>query len=377
MPSRDESSILLSQFLGTNLLIDETKLGPAYLRRTQNWIPGEAFRLEKRPGTTTHPGGLLPAGVTRIHALFATAYSTNRYLYAVAANAGVDTLYVSTNDGAWAAVTSGTFTSDAETYGFEQLHDAVYVSNGIDVPKKIDLATAPTTAVDLAAVASFTDGSAAASLVADVGASILSGTYAYAWGIFDHTAGLWVERGQTRTITKRSVADEAIRFPIVTGFASNGGVLSSQYRAHLFVAPVSLPIEFAKDQTPEGLQSGNTDLRQIILDGLPLPLRGAVRRGTALRAYYGRLVLGGDTTSPRAVWCTQTLDPGLEQAIFNAGLFFPHNGRLPRTPANVTGVAVASPGERASAALDGPLVVTTLSRTFLNHGDFLDDPSQD
>lgn len=375
MPAPQDRELLLSRFLGTNLLVDSTTLGPEYLRRTQNWIPGESLRLEKRPGTTTHPGGTLGAGVTRIHALFATSRGSTRYLYAVVANAGTDTLLLSTNDGAWAAVTSGTFTSDSETYAFEQLHGIVYVSNGIDVPKKIDLATDPTTAINLAPVAAFTDGSAAASVTADVGASLLTGTYAYRWGIFDHTDGVWLEIGQTREITLRVTGDQSISFPIPTGFATNAGALSSRYRAHLFVSPVNWPIELAYDQTPEGIQATATVLRQIVIGGQPVPLRNAVRRGQALRAYFGRLLLAVDTTNPDSVWATHVLAPGREQALFNEGEFFAEDGRLPRTPNDVTGIAVASTGERGSAALQGPLVVTTLSRTFLWSGDIQDDPN--
>lgn len=375
MPHRGEQELILSRFDGTNLLVDAAYLGPTYLRRAQNWIPGEAYRLEKRPGTTTHPGGVVAAGVTRVHALFATAYGANRYLYAVGNNAGTDTLYVSTNDGAFAALTTGTFASLAENYAFEQLHDVVYVSNGIDVPKRIPLSTAPTTSTDLTAIVSFTDGSAAPTLVADTGASLLTGTYAYSWCIFDHTAGIFLERGQTREISKLAAADQAISFPLPTGFATNGGALSSRYRAHLFLSPVNWPVELGHDQTPEGVQAGATVLRQIIMDGMPVPLRNAVRRGQTMRAYYGRLVLAVDTTSPQAAWCTATLAPGREQAYFNAGEFFPHNGRLPRTPLDVTALGVASVGERGSSAVQGVLVETTLSRTFILTGDILDDPS--
>lgn len=375
MPSREtERELILNRFDGTNLLVDSAYLGPTYLRRAQNWIPGETYRLEKRPGTITHPGGVVAAGVTRIHALFATKFTATRYLYAVGANAGVDTLYVSTNDGAWAAVTSGTFASDSEIYAFERLHDTVYVSNGIDVPKKIML-SGPTTATDLVVIASFTDSSAAAGLTADTGASILTGTYAYCWAIFDHTAGVYLERSQTREISKLAGADQSISFPAPAGFATNGGLLSSQFRGHLFVSPVNYPVEFGHDHTPEGVQSGASVLRAIIADGPPTPLRGAVRRGQTLRAYFGRLILGVDTTSTRAVWATHVLAPGLEQALFNAGEFFPANGRLPRPPDDVTAVGVAATGERGSDALRGPLIVTTLSRTFLFSGDILDDPS--
>lgn len=372
MPSRDEAELHLDRFEGTNLLLDSTLLGPAYLRRSENWIPGETFRLEKRPGATQHPAGeILTASAVK--ALFAASRGTSRYLYAVATFAGTDTLVVSTNDGAWATVTSGTFTTASTTYGIEQLGDIVYVSNGTDVPKKIDLSSSATTATNLTAITSFTDGSAAPTPTTDAGATLLTGTYAYCWAIFDHTSGVYVERGQTREITLRQTTDQSLSFPIPTGFASNGGALSSRYRGHLFVAPVNFPVEFAHDQTPEGIQATATILRQLVIDGPVVPLRNAVRRGASLRSYFGRLILAGDTTNTTSVWATATLSPGLEQTLFNAGEFFPANGRLPRTPNPVTAIGVAATGERGRE-LAGPLVVCTLSRTFLYTGDVLDDP---
>lgn len=372
MPARSPSTTIgLRRFEGTNILIDSTYLGPSYLRRSQNWVPGETFRLEKRWGTADYGGGDLPIGVTQVHVLRSAEAGGDNLFFAVAANAGVDTIYVSVANAAWTPVSgSATFASVGTRYDIEVVNGFAYVGNGIDPIKRIDLMTL--TAVDLLAIAPFTDGSAAATLVADSGSQILTGTYSYCWCIFDGLNKIWVERSQTREVTKRSAADEAISFPFPTGMVSP--IVPGVITAHLFVSPVDYPIEFAHDQTTVGLDSGTTVLRTVIADGPPVPLRGPARVGSIMRAYYGRLVIAGDEGTPEAVWCTSTLAPGNEQAIFDAGVFWPHNGRLPRAPEPVTGIGLVGPGERESS-VQSPLVVMTLTRTYLWYGDILDDPS--
>jgi hypothetical protein len=392
MPDRGEQEFVLSRFDGTNLLIDSAYLGPTYLRRSQNWFPGDSYRLEKRPGTAPYNAGALPGTVTRVHALFAPSYPDTHYLFCVAANAGTDTIYYSIDDAAWVAVTGGTFPSDSETYGMEQLNEFLYVANGIDPPIRIAL-NLPGTGTTLVQLVDFGDtngGPAPPSVyvtVADTGSSIISGTYAFAWCIYDHNTGTYKERGvhvasadpslnlAPLEITVSGTGDRAIVFPIPVDQATNGGVLSARYRAHLFVAPVNYPIEFAHDQTPAGLYGvAAYTMRQLTTDGPPIPLHNSVRTGQALRAYLGRLILGVDTTRRQSVWCSQTIAPGLEQIYYDSGQFFPHNGRLPRPSTDVTAIGLAAVGERGRE-LQGPLVVTTLSQTYLFSGDFLDDPN--
>jgi len=57
VPSPDERSIVLRRFDGTNILVDSAYLGPTYLRASQNWVPGDTFRLTKRPGSLAYAAG--------------------------------------------------------------------------------------------------------------------------------------------------------------------------------------------------------------------------------------------------------------------------------------------------------------------------------
>lgn len=374
MPSPTDRSILLRRFDGVNLLVDQAYLGPTYLRAAQNFIPGETFRLQKTPGARTY-GGIGMEGVAA--RLMVRAYSgANRYLYTVvygfsSPSPTFDQLWVSINDAVFVRVANSAggdadFTTTGGRFGGVVLNGVFYVGNGVDPIFSVPIGGSATA---LAAITAFTDGSAAPTVAADAGAQILTGTYAYAWCIFDHTASVWKERGDTREITNRAAADNSISFPPPSGFAINAGALSTRYRAHLFIAPINLPVEFGHDHTPEGVQAGATVIRAIIADGPPLPLRGVARTGHMLRGHRGRLIVAEGT----AVWATTYLVPGLEQSLFNAGVFFPTNARLPRTPGNVTGIGLAATGEAADPA--AVLVVCTLSETFLFYGDFFDDPS--
>lgn len=357
------------RFEGTNILIDSTYLGPSYLRRSQNWVPGETFRLEKRTGTAAYGGGDLPGTVTQTHLIRSAEVAGDALFFAVARDGASDTVFVSVNNAAWGTVNgSSMFTTQATRYDMEIVNQFAFVGNGIDPIKRIDLSTL--TAVNLLVIAAFTDGSADATLVDDPGSQILTGTYAYCWCIFDVPGKIWVQRSQTREVTKRQITDQAITFPFPTGM----GPLGATLKAHLFVAPVDYPIEFAHDQTTAGATIGDTTLRTVVADGPPVPLRGAARTGSIMRTYYGRLVIAGDQNATDAVWCSSTLAPGNEQPLFDAGIFWPHNGRLPRAPEAVTGLGLAGPGERESS-VQSPLIVLTLTRTYLWYGDVLDDPS--
>src|SRR6267142_5058743 len=345
MPSLEEESIVLRRFDGTNILLDSAYLGPTYLRVSQNWIPGDTFRLTKRPGA---PLLFSLTGTSRVQKLlrcYNTA-GTNRYLYLVltplvAGVDQVDELWVSVNDAAPVHVTftaggNVLFTQVQGTYDLLVFNGIVYCGNGVDPIVSVPVGG---TATNLLAVTAFTDTEAAPTLNADTGSQILSGTYAYAWCIFDHTNNIWVERGTTQNITVRATGDQSISFPLPTGMvvlasppypsAWNPATLSAQFRAHLFEAPINLPIEFAHDQTPEGVTAAATVLRAIVADGPPLPLRGVARTGNIFRDHLGRLLIAGDQAERRAVWGSYLLVPGNEQAVFNASLFWPVNARLP------------------------------------------------
>lgn len=374
MPSNAEKEIVLRRFDGVNLLVDQAHLGPTYLRAAANWIPGETYRLTKTPGNLPYGGGNI-GGVVIVKKMIRVYLSGSRYLYAVVdAQTGGDQLWFSTNDGPWTQVQlsgggNATFATSGGTYDIEEMNGVLYAGNGVDAIYSIPIGS---TATALSTITAFTDGSAAATTAADPGAQILTGTYAYAWAIFDHTAQRWLERGQTRNVTVSVVGDVAINVPTPTGFTSNGGTLSSQFRAHLFVAPINLPVEFGHDQSPEGKSAaGTVTLRVLTADGPPLPLRGAARTGRIFRGHRGRLWLAGDQANKDAVWATERVVPGLEQAIFNAGVFFPFNARTPRIHEDVTAIGLAATGRDDP---ESPMIICGLTSTWLFYGDILDDP---
>lgn len=382
MPSNEtERAIVLRRFDGVNQLVDQAFLGPSYLAAAENFMPGLTYRLEKVPGNAAYIAGQVPDAnrvlkMTRVYSTTGT-----RYLYAVVEPLFApdpDQLWFTTDDNAWERVQLSTggdadFTERGAIYDFEMLNGIVYVGNGIDPIYAIPVGEEATPLAAIAALAS--EGGGGATVVADPGSQILCGTYAYAWAIFDENAGIWAARGQTRTVTTSSTGDQSIEFatPTWTG-APNSGTISAAYTAHLFVAPINLPIEFAHDQTPGGLDAAGTQvIRALTADGPPLPLRGVARTGRIFRAHFSRLWIAGDQVNLTSVWATYPVSPGLEQAVFNAGIFFPYNARLPRTFSTITALGVAATGRDSP---DAPIIVTTLTDTYLNFGDILDDPSQ-
>jgi len=385
MPSPNEKEIVLRKFDGVVLLVDLAFLGPSYLRSSQNWIPGETYRLTKAPGNTAYPGGNI-AGQDRVLKLIRAYSGANRYLYAVTdpTAVGGDQLWVSINDAAWVRVAlsgggDADFAGSSQVYDMEVLNGILYVGNGVDPIFSIPVGG---TATALTTIASFTDGSAAPTpqtqtlnfAPEDTHEEIIPGTYSYTWAIFNHTTDRWIERGQTREFTLNDNTNNALQFPAPTGMAN---ALSATIRAHLFVAPINLPIEFGHDQNPEGVGTTGAmaplNLRTITTDGHPLPLRGVARTGRIMRGHLSRLWISGDQAATTAVWATYTLVPGLEQDIFNAGVFFPVNARLPRTFADVTAIGLASTGSDTGPEV--PMVVCSLSDTYLFYGDILDDPN--
>jgi hypothetical protein len=365
-----ESSVL-RRFAGVNQQIEPVFLGPNYLLEARNWIPDTTFLLTKRPGSAAYYAFTSPVLTTT--GMIRTYNASSRYLYGYGRDAAAavdDRVWLVVDDVTPTAVTNGTFTGRKGATGrLIQYGTSIYAGNGVDPIKRIPIAG---TAVDLGTVASFTDGSAAATVATDTGSSILTGTYSYAWCIYDHTNKVWLERGTTREITVRTSTDTNLSFPIPTGFATNAGALSSRYKAHLFISPVNYPVEFGHDHTTEGITASATIIRQILADGPAIPLRGVARTGSVFAVHRSRLWVTGEVANPTRVYATSVIIPGLEQAIFDAGLFFPANAVL-TMPDNVTGLGIASVSENDDP--QSPMAIFTLTRTFLFQGDILDDPS--
>src|SRR4030095_1330373 len=99
-----------------------------------------------------------------------------------------------------------------------------------------------------------------------------------------------------------------------------------------------------------------------------------VRRGAHLVAHRGRLWgAGGLDATARRAGATTFLVPGLEQALYEQGLFFPAAAVTPDLGAPVTGFAVATLTS-TNRSPTSPLALFTATSTWLFFGDPLDDP---
>ena len=371
MPSDIERSLSLRRFSGVNRLIDSAFLRGDELFQSDNWVPDKSFLLRKRFGTVTH---LTPASVTSAAKALLRVYrntSSQRLLYIVASVSGTDTLLVSTNDGAFASVTAGTFTTPSTRYGITIFNRRLYVSNDTDSIKVVDIETDPTTATALDDLVAFTDTSTPALTVATGQKELVAGTHAYTWGVYDTATRVWSRRSQSRTVQ----VDQQQRVLTFTAPAGGDYTLSGTERFHLFVAPVNLPHEFGHDQTPAGLANAATFvLNEVSTNGVPTPTPNAVKRkGRILVVHRSRLWITGDVSDPRQVATTNVLVPGLESALFNQGEFFPLGAEL-NMPDSVTGLGVVTTGGTSENPAS-PIAIFTRTKSYLFFGDIVDDPT--
>jgi hypothetical protein len=94
-----------------------------------------------------------------------------------------------------------------------------------------------------------------------------------------------------------------------------------------------------------------------------------------LIAHRGRLWgAGGLDETARRAWATNVLVPGLEQSLFEQGLFFPAGAVTPDLGGPVTAFAVATLSS-TNRSPTSPLALFTETSTWLYFGDPLDDPS--
>jgi len=377
MPSDVERSVALRRFSGVNRQVDSAFLGGDELLRADNFVPGKNFLIRKRFGNANF---LTNASATGAGKALLRVYAANgdRLLYQVAqaSGPGSDTVYLSTNDAAFAAITTAsTFTTVSTIYGITQFNRKVYIGNDTDPVKVIDIDSGPSTATDLAALASFTDNSDAPDVTA-AGASqvpLVTGTYAFAWARYDSVLKRWTGRATARTFTL-TAQNSVITFNGITT------ALGANELYHLFVAPVNLPVEFAHDHTPQGIAAAATTatdvfvLNEVTTSSVPLPTSNAVlRRGNILVAHRGRLWLAGSSADRRLVAATNVIVPGTESALFDQGEFFPVNavGKLVDV---VTGMGVGTTGATRDSPV-APMVMFTRTKTFMFFGDIVDDPS--
>jgi len=384
MPSDAEIPVLLRKFDGVDIATDAAFIGPSFLQSSQNWIPDPTYLLTKRPGATLYRDLATDIGGTWSGIFGIKHVGSSDILYIVAKpSATPEAIYSSTSGGAFAAVASGAFTTSiAAPYGMATLGGNLYVGNGTDPIKQIPFAGAAT---NLIALPEFTDTTAAPGVTAktqDSDSNLQSGLYTYRWGVYDSVLKKWTQIGKRttgpNTFTLSGSEVGAITF---TSPAAGDYTLGANELFHLFIAPVNLPIEFAHDHSPDGVaQATARVITRIRIDSDPVPQRGTTRTGRFLVPHRGRLWISGDntsTTSKSFVYATSVIVPGLEQAIFDRGIFFPHNAAFSVSPNDgepIRGIAVAS----ASLTYDNPaspLLIFKDTSTWAWFGDIQDDDS--
>jgi hypothetical protein len=374
MPGADdrEHKIPVRRFTGTMVTLDPAFTPLGFLFYCSNWVPSLTYVLSKRYGSASWQ--TLPGSVGYVDRLcYNLGSDGHRYLFAMAIMAsGGDTLFVSVDDGAFAAVANGTFASQGMRYGIAANGDTVYVGNDTDPLKYVHLGD---TAVDVVQLALATDTGQAAACVSDPNSNIIAGTYAYRWGVFDNTASRWVALGNVRNVTTPSGSRVHLEFT-----PPSGGLAAGQ-TWHLFVAGVDQMIEGAHDQLPNGVAAGTAPIFSLYddptVDTTAVPIPSTVKRhGSNLVAHRGCIYgAGGVGAEANRVWCTSVLVPGLEQSVRDQGLFFPAQALTRDLGDGVTGLAVV-PQTSAVAVPTAPLAIFTPFSTWMWQGDLSgDDPT--
>lgn len=364
-----ELPIPVRRFQGTMLAIDPAFAPLGWLTHCENWVPDLSLVVSKRRGSAAWQRFPQTGRVDPLS--YCTSIAGDRYLYAVVN----DQLYVSVNDAPMAPVTNGVFSAGPTEdlrYGIAVVADTLYVGNDVDPIKQIPLGGAAT---DLVPLALLDDTGQAATAISDELARVLAGSYSYRWATFHHPSSRWTKLGPVRTVTTGGSGRQRI------GFRAPSVALATGERYHLFLAGVDQEIEGAHDQTPDGL-GASTGADQFALwddpaiesASVPTPST-VVRRGAHLVAHRGRLWgAGGLDATCRRVWATNVLVPGLEQTLYEQGLFFPAGAVTPDLGGPVTALAVATLTS-TNRSPTSPLGLFTETGTWLYFGDPLDDPS--
>jgi len=369
-----EPPIPVRRFQGTMLAIDPAFVPLGFLARCNNWLPDPTYVLTKRLGSTvwqTFPGG------TRIDPLiYTTGSDGHRYLYAVAAPASGDTggsqIYVSIDDAPFAAVSNGKFATAAPRHGAAAIGDNIFFGNDSDPIKQVPLGAA---AIDLVQLGVANDTGATATFVDDPNSNLIAGTYSYRWGTYNQSTLRWTGLATTKMIATPATSRARLVFR-----APTGGLAANELW-HLFVAGADQMIEGAHDQTPNGLPV-STGADQFALyddpsiDGDPVPIPSTVtRRGSHLVGHRGCLWgAGGVGSAKQRAWSSSVIVPGLEQTIFNQGVFFPATALTRDLNDPVTALAVI-PQSSGSMQPTAPLAIFTAVQTWLFQGDMVGDAS--
>ena len=374
MPGADdrEHKIPVRHFSGCIQSMDPAFVPAGFLVASNNWVPALTYVLTKRNGSQQWQ--TLSGSVDYVDRLGLNAGSDgNRYLYAVVCmTTGPDQIVVSINDGTFAAVSNGTFTTPSARYGYAALGDTVYIGNDTDAIKYVHLGDA---AVDVLQLALADDTGQSATFVADPNSNLIAGAYAYRWAIFDTTNNRWAAIANVRTVTTDGSSRVRLQF------ASPAAGLAAGQQWHLFVAGADQMIEGAHDQTPNGVAVNTPAVFALYddptVDTTVVPIPSTVkRRGSHLLAHRGCLYgAGGPGAEGNRVWASAVLVPGLEQAARDQGVFYPATALTRDLGDTVTGLAVV-PLSSAVAVPTAPLAIFTAVTTWMWQGDLSsDDPS--
>jgi hypothetical protein len=371
-----EVPLLMRRWLGVNLADDPIFIGPDYLQKAQNFIPAPTFALTKRPGTA----GYLTLGtgfpwVTAATAALLRVYDNagNRYLYAyVMTSEPADRLLVSLNDANATIVGGPLLGAIGARGGLAAMNGVLYAGNGVDPLLRVPLGGAATS---LAALALANDTGQAAVAANDANSALVTGQYAYRWAIYDTGTKQWTAVGPVQVVTVSGRQSITFTAPQAGAPAT---VLGANQKWHCFVTAPNAPIETAHDLTPVGLAAAGTIVmaNPVPFDATPVPVPSTVMRtGRFLVPHRGRLFLGGDQNAGRSrnVYATSVLIPGLEQAIYDQGDFFPANA-IVLLDDDVTGIVVVTLTTTQQSP-SSPLAVFTNNTTWLFLGDILDDPN--
>lgn len=399
MPSQREIPLLLRRFNGVNLAFDSAFVDPAYLQFCNNWVPSPQYLLTKRQGTTAL-GSISFVDLADSDVLWSVyALDGNHYLYAATRRAATaDLLHVFINDAPGPTLVGGGANFSAnQRYGMAVLGNTVYIGNGLNVIKRIDL-TAPSTTVDLVALSSFVHAPTPFVPTPDTASTLRNGNYSYRWVVYSTATSAWsigVGTGVNgaaisgTTATAVSVAHTFdLSQPATSSIALAAPTAAERMLAateifKLFVAYPGLPIEFAHEQ---GSASGNGPGTTVSLNGLvantdAIPLRGITRTGKYLVAHRNRLWVAGDLTNSNAntskVYATSTILPGLEQALYNTGQFWPLNAQINVATSDgdiITGLSVAATTETLDQPT-APMLIFKNNSTWAFFGDIVNDPN--
>src|SRR3989442_1467212 len=196
------------------------------LQASDSFAPNPVSVLAKRQGQTLH--ARVSANTTLLCApLLVRTYddSGNSYLVVVARTTTpftTDTIYTSLNDAAFLTPTNGVFTTNSPLYGAAQLGNIVYLGNGADVLKAVNLGSPVTVTNDPFSIGAPAGGGTAATSAADSTASeMFPGTYSFAWATFNSVTKKWAQRFATQTFPQNPGAvDKSIDFtsPLVATY---------------------------------------------------------------------------------------------------------------------------------------------------------------